>query len=40
MAQQKPVSPHETISATIDGNKITVVYGRPYTKRPADRGAP
>lgn len=28
------VSPHETISATIDGAKITVVYGRPYTKDP------
>ncbi len=34
MAQQKRVSPHETISAMIDGNRITVVYGRPYTKDP------
>jgi hypothetical protein len=36
MAQQKraPVSPHETISETIDGNKITIVYGRPYSKNP------
>jgi hypothetical protein len=28
------VSPHETISATIDDDKITIVYGRPYTKNP------
>jgi hypothetical protein len=34
MAQQKRLSPHETISAVIDGNRITVVYGRPYTKSP------
>jgi hypothetical protein len=34
MAQQKRVSPHETISAVLDGNSVTVVYGRPYTKDP------
>src|SRR5258708_7300750 len=34
MAQQKRVSPHETTSAVIDGNRVTVVYGRPYTKNP------
>jgi hypothetical protein len=34
MAQQKRVSPHETLSAVIDGNRVTVVYGRPYTKDP------
>ena len=34
MAQQKRVSPHETISAVIEGNRVTVVYGRPYTKDP------
>jgi hypothetical protein len=34
MAQQKRVSPHETISTVIDGNRVTVVYGRPYTKDP------
>jgi hypothetical protein len=34
MAQQKRVSPHETVSAIIDGNRITIVYGRPYTKDP------
>ena len=32
MAQRKRISPHETISAVIDGNKVTIVYGRPYTK--------
>jgi Protein of unknown function (DUF2911) len=32
MAQQKRVSPHETISAMIDGNRVTVIYGRPYSK--------
>jgi hypothetical protein len=40
VAQQKRtastggVSPHETISAVIDGNRVTVTYGRPYTKNP------
>jgi hypothetical protein len=34
MAQRKPVSPHETINGTVDGDKITVAYGRPYTKDP------
>lgn len=34
MAQQKRVSPHETISTVVDGNRITIVYGRPYTKDP------
>ena len=34
MAQQKRVSPHETISAVIDGNRVTITYGRPYTKNP------
>jgi Protein of unknown function (DUF2911) len=27
-------SPHETTSATVDGNRVTIVYGRPYTKNP------
>jgi hypothetical protein len=27
-------SPHETTSAVIDGNRVTVTYGRPYTKAP------
>jgi hypothetical protein len=34
LAQQKRVSPHETIGAVIDGNRVTIVYGRPYTKKP------
>jgi hypothetical protein len=34
-AQEKQrVSPHETTSATIDGNEVSVVYGRPYSKDP------
>lgn len=33
-AQQKRASPHEKITAEIDGNKITLEYGRPYTKAP------
>jgi hypothetical protein len=28
------VSPHETVKATIDGDEISIVYGRPYTKDP------
>ncbi|MEJ0090829.1 MAG: DUF2911 domain-containing protein [Limisphaerales bacterium] len=39
MAQQKRVSPHETISTVIDGDRVTIVYGRPYTKDPKS-GAP
>jgi len=34
MAQQKRVSPHETIGTVIDGSRVTVVYGRPYSKDP------
>lgn len=34
MAQQKRLSPHETVSAAIDGNRVTIVYGRPYTTKP------
>ena len=35
-AQEKKarVSPHETIKASIDGDDLTIVYGRPYTKDP------
>jgi hypothetical protein len=28
------VSPHETISTVVDGNRVMIVYGRPYTKKP------
>jgi hypothetical protein len=35
IAQEKPrVSPHATVNATIDGNDMSIVYGRPYTKDP------
>ena len=34
LAQRKRVSPHETITATVDGDKLTVIYGRPYSKDP------
>src|SRR3981081_63131 len=34
-ATEKPrVSPHETVTANIDGDEVTIVYGRPYTKDP------
>jgi Protein of unknown function (DUF2911) len=33
--EKKPrVSPHETVNATVGDAKITIVYGRPYTKDP------
>ena len=28
------VSPHETTSAVVNGDRVTIVYGRPYTKNP------
>jgi hypothetical protein len=34
MAQRKRVSPHETVSATVDGAKVSITYGRPYSKDP------
>lgn len=27
-------SPHETVSAVVSGDRVTIVYGRPYTKSP------
>jgi hypothetical protein len=33
-AQERHVSPHETISAVISGNRVTITYGRPYTVKP------
>jgi hypothetical protein len=27
-------SPHETVGAKIDGNRVTITYGRPYSKDP------
>jgi hypothetical protein len=41
MAQPKKVnstgghSPHETTSAVSEGNRVTIIYGRPYTKDPS-----
>ncbi len=32
--EHKRISPHETVSATIDGAQLKIVYGRPYTKDP------
>ena len=34
LAQQKRISPHETISTVVGGNRVTIVYGRPYSKDP------
>jgi hypothetical protein len=31
-ADEKRVSPHEQLSATVGGRKVTVQYGRPYKK--------
>ena len=32
--ERQRVSPRETVNATIAGNDISIVYGRPYTKDP------
>ena len=32
--QRQRLSPHETITATIDGDELKLVYGRPYTVKP------
>jgi hypothetical protein len=37
--EKKRVSPHETITATVDGSDVTIVYGRPYTKDPKSGAA-
>ena len=34
MAQRQRLSPHETTGAVVDGSRVTIVYGRPYTKDP------
>src|SRR5687767_13285552 len=34
MAQQKRVSPADVSGSVIGGNRVTVYYGRPYTKDP------
>jgi hypothetical protein len=33
-AKEKRLSPHETLKSVVDGDKITVTYGRPHTKDP------
>jgi len=33
-AQPQRVSPQETVTATIDGDELKIVYSRPYTKDP------
>jgi hypothetical protein len=33
-APRPRTSPHDTISARLDGNRVTIVYGRPYSKDP------
>lgn len=38
-AQQPRKSPHDTISRRFEDNRITIVYGRPYTRDP-NTGAP
>ena len=32
--QRQRLSPHETITAVVDGSEVKIVYGRPYTKKP------
>ena len=39
-AGRQRVSPHETITAEIDGNNLKLVYGRPYTKAPPNSKDP
>ena len=34
MAQQKRLSPHESTQGFIDGDFLSIVYSRPYTKNP------
>jgi hypothetical protein len=31
-AQRQRASPHETVSASVDGAELTIAYGRPYTR--------
>ena len=32
MSAQPPGSPHETVSGTVDGAKVSITYGRPYMR--------
>jgi hypothetical protein len=38
-AQQKRISPHESVTGTVDGAKLTVTYGRPSMRGRAIFGA-
>ncbi len=31
-AKKAPLSPHETVTASVGGKTITITYGRPYMK--------
>jgi hypothetical protein len=33
-AQRPRLSPHETVSTVVDGNRVTLSYGRPFSKDP------
>ncbi|MES1194743.1 MAG: DUF2911 domain-containing protein [Opitutus sp.] len=33
-APRARVSPHEVLSLKVDGNRVTLIYGRPYSKDP------
>lgn len=33
-AQERRLSPHQTFSARLDGDRVTITYGRPYTIKP------
>jgi hypothetical protein len=32
ISAQPPGSPHDTVSATVDGAKVSITYGRPYMR--------
>jgi len=32
ISAQPPGSPHETVSAAVDGAQVSITYGRPYTR--------
>ncbi len=34
IAQERHVSPHETISARVGGDRVTITYGRPFSVKP------
>src|SRR3954447_23785495 len=37
--EKQRVSPHETVTADVDGATVTIVYGRPYSKDPKSGAA-